>query len=289
MPDSLRYKIVLWLVWVQIALIVMAFFMIDHTDPDRVWRWNVPFWTLLIGYVLGFLLLPFSRELEKSKTLKWWLRIDLAITILMLVPAYFGLAGCHVRYISEKGDYILLNRNGFLSAPFVQLGVKSGVLIKSLNYFPVEYWNISHDDWDIDDTTGCFWLTSSRNNDRQLFVVPLDSCKYKINETVINKRIDSLYHCSLSRYDRMDFVMPDDFSTISYTDSASVSYFNTDDCWYPFAEIIYTPEGSNISPDSVIIRCKDSKEDVVYPKDYIPHMSPTQIQQFIRQLKGGKQ
>lgn len=114
------------------------------------------------------------------------LRIDLFISILMFVPACFILAGCHVRYISEKGDYILLNRNGFLSTPFVQLGVKSGFFIKSLNYFPVEYWNISNDDWDIDDTTGCFWLTSSRNNDRQLYVVPLDSCKYKINETVIN-------------------------------------------------------------------------------------------------------
>ncbi len=290
MSDSLRYKIVLWLVWVQIALIVMAVLMIDHTDPNLVWRWNVPFWTLLIGYVLGFLLLPFSRGLEKSKTLKRWLRIDLFISILMFVPACFILAGCHVRYISEKGDYILLNRNGFLSTPFVQLGVKSGFFIKSLNYFPVEYWNISNDDWDIDDTTGCFWLTSSRNNDRQLYVVPLDSCKYKINETVINTRIDSLYHCSISRYDRMDFVMPDDFSTISYTDRASVSYFSTDDCWwYPLAEIIYTPEGSNISPDSVIIRCKDSKEDKVYPKGSIPHMSPTQVQQFIRQLKGGRQ
>ena len=285
MKTSLRYMIVLCMVWVQIALIAMAVLMIDHTGPDQVWRWNVPFWTLLVGYILGFLLLPFSRGLEKSKTLKWWLRIDFVITIMMFVPAYFGLAGCHVKYISEKGDYILFYRGGFLSAPHVNLGVKSGIIIKSLSYFPIEYWNISNDDWNIDDTTGCFWLTSSRNNDRQLFVVPLDSCKYKINESVINKRIDSLYHCSLSRYDRMDFVMPDDFSTISYTDSASVSYFNTDDCWYPFAEIIYTPEDSNISPDSVIIRYKDSNEDIVYPKDSIPHMSPMQIQQFIRQLK----
>lgn len=289
MSDSLRYKIVLCLVWAQIAFIVMAVLMIDHTAPDMVWRWNVPFWTLLVGYVLGFLLLPFSRGLEKSKTLKWWLRIDLAITILMLIPAYFGLAGCHVKYISEKGDYILFNRDGFLSAPHVNLGVKAGIFIKRLNYFRVEYWNISHDDWAIDNTTGCFLLRSRRNNDRQLFVVPLDSCKYKINETVINKRIDSLYHCSLSRYDRMDFVMPDDFSTISYTDTVSVAYFNTGDCWNPFAKIIYPQKGSNLSPDSVIVRFNDSNEDRMYPKDSFPHMTPTQIQQFIRQLKGGKQ
>ncbi len=100
MPDSLRYRIVLCLVWVQLALIVMAVLMIDHTAPDLVWRWNVPFWTLLIGYVLGFLLLPFSRGLEKSKILKWWLRIDLVISILMFVPACFVLAGCNVRYLS---------------------------------------------------------------------------------------------------------------------------------------------------------------------------------------------
>lgn len=286
MSDSLRYKIVLCLVWAQIAFIVIAVLMIDHTDHDRVWRWNVPFWTLLVGYVLGFLLLPFSRGLEKSKTLKWWLRIDLAVTILMLIPAYFGLAGCHVKYISEKGDYILFNRGGFLSAPHVNLGVKAGIFIKSLNYFPVEYWNISHDDWAIDNTTGCFLLRSRRNNDRQLFVVPLDSCKYKINETVINKRIDSLYHCSLSRYDRMYFVMPDDFSTISYTDTVSVAYFNTG--WNPFAKIIYPQKGSNLSPDSVIVRFNDSNEDRMYPKDSFPHMTPMQIQQFIRQLKGGK-
>ncbi len=102
MPDSLRYKIVLWLVWVQIALIVMAFFMIDHTDPDRVWRWNVPFWTLLIGYVLGFLLLPFSRGLRKVKDSEAVAQNRPFISILMFVPACFILAGCHVRYISEK-------------------------------------------------------------------------------------------------------------------------------------------------------------------------------------------
>lgn len=289
MSDSLRYKIVLWLVWVQIALIVIAFFMIEHTGPDRVWRWNVPFWTLLSGYFLGFLLLPLSRGLKKSNMLKWWLRIDLAITILMFIPAYFVLAGCDVKYISEKGDYILFNRSGFLSSPYVNLGVKSGIFIKRLDSFPIEYWDIFHDDWSIDDSTGLFLLDGRRNNYNQIFIVPVDSCKYKMNATIVNMRIDSLYHCCSSRYDRMVFVMPDDFSTISYTDSVSVSHFNIDDCWNPFAEIIYPHKGSKLSPDSVRLRYNDSNEDRMYPKDFIPHMSPTQIQQFIRLMKGGKQ
>ncbi|WP_304422731.1 hypothetical protein, partial [uncultured Duncaniella sp.] len=79
-----------------------------------------------------------------------------------------------------------------------------------------------------------------------------------------------------------------DFSRIVYTDSSDISYYKADDDWYPSTEIIFTSEYSNMSPDSVIIRCNDSKEDRVCPKDSFPHMSPTRVQQFIRQLKGGK-
>ncbi|WP_300933772.1 hypothetical protein, partial [uncultured Duncaniella sp.] len=73
MAKSTRLRVLLWLVWLQPVLIAIAICMIAFTDPDRVWRWNVPFWTLLVGYLLGFLLLPFSRGLEKPSVLKWWL------------------------------------------------------------------------------------------------------------------------------------------------------------------------------------------------------------------------
>lgn len=53
----------------------------------------------------------------------------------MFIPAYFTLAGCDVKYTSEKGDYILYNRGGLLSAPHVKLGVKSGLFITGVNYF----------------------------------------------------------------------------------------------------------------------------------------------------------
>lgn len=97
MSDSLRYKVVLWMVWLQPALIAIAICMIEFTAPGRVWRWNIPFWTLFVGYILGFLLLPLSRGLERPNALKWWLRIDFVITILMFIPAYFTLAGCDVK------------------------------------------------------------------------------------------------------------------------------------------------------------------------------------------------
>lgn len=86
----------------------------------------------------------------------------------------------------------------------------------------------------------------------------------------------------------MDFVMPDEFSRIVYTDSSDISYYKADDDWHTSTEIIFAPVYKNLSPDSVIVRCNDFKQDRVYPKDSIPHMSPTWVQQFIRQLKGGK-
>lgn len=289
MSDTLRYKIVLWMVWLQPALIALAICMIEFPEPDRVWRWNMPFWTLLVGYVLGFLLLPFSRGLEKPSLLKWWLRIDLVITILMFIPAYFTLAGCYVKYSSYKGDYILFSRGGFLSAPHINLGVKSGMFITDLNYFPVGYVGISDYDWDIDSITGSLELFARYNNSDHIYIYPTDSRLYHANRATINHCIDSLYYEFYPKgIDNMDFVMPDDFSRIVYTDTSDISYYKADDDWYPATEIIFSPRNSNISPDSVIIRCKDSKEDRVYPKDSIPHMSPTRVQQFIRQLKGGK-
>lgn len=290
MSDSLRYKIVLWMVWLQPALITIAICMIEFTSPDRVWRWNMPFWTLLVGYALGFLLLPFSRGLERPSVLKWWLRIDFVITILMFIPAYFTLAGCDVKYTSEKGDYILYNRGGVLSAPHVKLGVKSGLFITGLNYFSVGYEAISDNDWNIDNTTGSFELFAKYNNVNHIYVCATDSSLYHAHRASINNRIDSLYYEFYPKeIDYMDFVMPDDFSRIIYTDPAHISFYTVYDDRYPSMEIFFSPQDSKISPDSVIIRYKGSKVDRVYPKDSIRHMSPTEVQQFFRLSKGGKQ
>lgn len=289
MTKSTRHRVLLWLLWLQPALIAIAICMIEFTGPGRVWRWNVPFWTLLVGYLLGFLLLPLSRGLEKPSILKWWLRIDLVITILMFIPAYFTLAGCDVKSSSYKGDYILFSRGGFLSAPHINLGVKSGLFITDLNYFPVGYVGISDYDWEIDSRTGSFELFARYNNSDKIYICPTDSSLYHANRATINHRIDSLYHEFYPKgIDNMDFVMPDDFSRIVYADSSEISYYDADDDWYPSTEIIFSTADSKISPDSVIIRCSDSKQDRVYPKDSIPHMSPTQVQQFFQQPKGGK-
>ncbi len=176
-----------------------------------------------------------------------------------------------------------------MSAPHINLGVKSGLFITELNYFPVGYVDISDYDWDIDSRTGYFELFARYNNENRIYICPTDSSSYHANRAIINHRIDSRYYDLYPKgIDNMDFVMPDDFSRVVYTASSDISYYEVDDYWYPSTEIFFPTGDSNISPDSVIIRCKDSKEDRVYPNDSIPHMSPVQVQQFVRQLKGGK-
>ena len=42
MSDSLRYKIVLWMVWAQIALLPVVIIMMNVTGNGLLWRWNLP-------------------------------------------------------------------------------------------------------------------------------------------------------------------------------------------------------------------------------------------------------
>ena len=41
MSESLRYKIVIWMVWVQIALLPVIIVMITVTNNGLLWRWNL--------------------------------------------------------------------------------------------------------------------------------------------------------------------------------------------------------------------------------------------------------
>ncbi len=291
MAESTRYKILMCLVWLQIVIIPITLLMIEYTGPDRVWRWNVPFRTLLIGYSLGYLLLPFSRGLEKSGILKWWLRIDLILSILMFIPFYFTLLGCQITSISTKENYVLYNQAGGLAGtPHVSLGIKSGLFIKNINNFTIPFWTISDNDWVIDNTKGYMFLQTKVDQyaEPRLFVSPIDSSVYHVNDHNIREKIDSLYYGFQKHYDEMEFVMPDDFSRISYSDSSSISYYKSDEVWHPSVEIIYTTVAGKEYPDSVIIRIEGQRDCIMYHKDSIPPVSPTELQRFFKRIVMGK-
>lgn len=286
MCKSTRYKIVVWLVWVQIALMPISILLIIIPGADRIWRWDIPFWTLSIGYVLGLVLLPLSYGVEKDKSLKWWLRIDFVLSILIFVPFGLILLCSRPTVLSTKGDYVLYRYGGFMASPRIIFGAKSGPFITELENLSVSTWDISDYDWDIDSRTGCFWINSSDSNYKELHVCPADSMLYHANKEMINERIDSLYHLYADTYNSMDFVLPDDFSRISYTGSDFVDYYHAGSQWWDASVMIrYHKSENNLSTDSVTIRLEDYGEKMVYPKDSIPHMSPSGIHSFIIRLE----
>ena len=70
MKTSLRYKIVLWMVWVQLALLPVIIYMNRLEVYPEVWRWNISNWIPITGYVIGLLVLPMSRNLAISPILR---------------------------------------------------------------------------------------------------------------------------------------------------------------------------------------------------------------------------
>ncbi len=124
MKTSLRYKIVLWMVWVQLALLPIIYIMLAVTNNGLIWRWNLLNWLMVGGYILGLLALPLSRGLEKPKLLKWWLRIDFwlsAIPAILVLPLLFYVGRHNID--AEDGDYVLYHTRGLMmAAPHYALG-----------------------------------------------------------------------------------------------------------------------------------------------------------------------
>ena len=132
---------------------------------------------------------------------------------------------------------------------------------------------------------------------------PIDSSAYHQHNNVIDTQIDSIFHANLIGYDKMEFVMPKDFSTIEYRDSTSIEYHSSD--YIQFAEIEYRSFGKRNLLDSVLITLSISENDVLpitdsdtllmerykreeqikFPKDSVPWMSPTEAHRFINDLK----
>lgn len=161
MSDTLRYKIVLWMVWVQIALLPIIYLMLYITNNDLMWRWNLLNWLMVGGYLIGLLALPFSRGLEKPVLLKWWLRIDFwfsAITAILALPLLFYVGRHYID--AEDGDYVLYHTRGLMmAAPHYGLGKKEGLFIRPMS----KSVQVNDDDdgkidcFKVDTLRGCFY------------------------------------------------------------------------------------------------------------------------------------
>ncbi len=283
MSDTLRYKIVISMVWVQIALLPIIYFMLYVTNNDLMWRWNLLNWLLVGGYLIGLLALPVSRGLEKPRFLKWWLRIDFwfsAITAILALQLLFYVGRHYID--AEDGDYVLYHTRGLMmAAPHYGLGKKEGLFIRPMS----KSVQVNDDDdgkidcFKVDTLRGCFYGLS-RGGAQASWVLPLDSTKYHQNAAYITNLIDSLYQAQplFRDYYHGTFVFPDNLAEINY-DSYSIHYedsisYNSIDC---------------IDGDSLHVTIiNNGITQQSYPKDSVVNFSPQTIKTFIEKLKGGK-
>lgn len=278
MSESLRYKIVIWMVWVQIALLPVIIGMITVTNNGVMWRWNLINNLLVVGYILGLLALPVSRGLEKPQLLKWWLRIDFwfsLIPAILILPLLF-YCGRHF-IVAEDGDYVLYESRGvMMAAPHYALGKKEGLFIRELLQSIRLYDYGKVDCFKVDTLKGCMYGLE-HGESPAAWVLPIDSAKYHSHTKEITALIDSLYQLQplLAPQSCGTFVFPDDFVEISYfeeqvTYEGSV-YYDIEDQGDCIA--VKTPDGYLIVP-----RLK-------FTQDSIGELSPKVVKAFITRLE----
>ena len=265
MSDSLRYKIVLWMVWVQIVLLPIIIVMINVTNYGVIWRWNLINNLMAGGYILGLLALPISRGLEKPGLLKWWLRIDFWFSLIPAVIALPLLFYCGRHFIvAEDGDYVLYEERGIMmAAPYYWLG---------------NYGNRKANCFKVDTLKGCMYGLE-QGASPVAWVLPIDTIRYHRYADDIKALIDSLYQVQplLSQESYGTFVYPDNFAEINY-EGGEISYTDSISYDIDFSE-----------SDSLRIIIYDGKfPHLSFPKNAIGNFSPNEVKTFIEKLKGGK-
>ena len=282
MSESLRYKIVIWMVWVQIALLPVIIVMITMTNGGVLWRWNLINNLLVAGYILGLLALPISRGLEKPGLLKWWLRIDFWFSLIPAVIALPLLFYCGRHFIvAEDGDYVLYEERGIMmAAPHYWLGKKVGLFIRKLpqGIRQYDYGNRKVNCFKVDTLKGCMYGLE-QGTSAAAWVLPIDSAKYHSHAKEITALIDSLYQLQplLSQESYGTFVYPDNFAEINY-EGGEISYTDSISYDIDFSE-----------SDSLRIIIYDGKfPHLSFPKNAIGNFSPNEVKAFIEKLKGDK-
>lgn len=292
------------MVWGQLALIPIVYLMMWAVDgTPYIWRWNLLSWAILTGYLIGFIALPLSRGLDKPKLLKWWLRIDFVATILLFIPFYFTFIASKANFVSERGKYVLFTTGGGMAKPALRLGKSEGLFIKELYDSDDVEFDICTENWIVNEDYGYSSLKIWNDHYKSIHVFPIDSSTYHQHNNIIDTQIDSVFHTNIIGYNRMEFVMPKDFSTIEYRDSSEIKYHSTN--YIQLAEIEYRSYGTGNLLDSVLITLSISENDILpitasdtllmesikterqmkLPKDSVPWMSPTEAHRFINDLK----
>ena len=285
MSYTTRYRICLTMMWVQIYMLPLSVVIGVMPGSGQIWRWDLNYWILIIGYVLGLLALPAGAGLDKPKLLKWWLRIDFAISLLFAIPYMTMIYACMPKNIVEKDDYILYSRGGIMACPVAVLGEKNGLFIKEtpvlLHLFTAG--SMKPEDFTIDKNTGsCYGICTNGDKDFS-WCCPLDSAVYNANSVRICAILDSIWHCRLKTFPSGlgYFVFPEDFSAITYSCN-SIDYAERYIDYHPYDDRICQSVVYNM------VKIYDRNgDDSLLPIDSIKWMSPTVARDYMNNLMVG--
>lgn len=289
--DALRYRICLWMVWAQIGLVPILYLMFVAVDAGYVWRWNLLSWVLGVGYLIGLFAWPLSRGLEKPALLKWWLRIDMALTIVLFIPLVFILMATMVRYDSEKGEYVIYTQGGNMVQPHHSIGRKSGPFIKYIGTVGRDVDKFPDDAWTVSNADGYCSFVYRQDGMTYVHLCPIDSARYQARGAKISHLIDSLYqrYAATDNIGEMVFVMPEEFTEVRYDSSdQSISMYRYEDTspgrviWGSVATLNFPPREA--IADSVEVLLCDRNHRFMLPADSLKWMSPTDLCRFINQL-----
>lgn len=269
-----RYKMVQYMVWAQLVLLAIVAAFVCLTGEDVVWRWDLPFWFLSAGLLLGLLAWPISRGTEKPMVLKWWLRIDFLFSLAVALPVWFltGLVFSSRRLCATYGDYVLYRQGGFMAKPCLHLGKKEGLLIRDLKHSIDEFgFDTDIECFRVDTLKGCWYGLGGRPSPTE-WVCPLDSIRYQRHANEVMNLIDSLWQAQPLLTDKSygTFVFPDDFSTLRYT-CEFVDYTDSTTFFIDYSSV-----------DSVTVEYYDSvHKRLSFPRDSVGMHGPREIREFV--------
>ena len=282
MSASLRYKLLLCVVWGQIAFLPVWLCMDCLIAHDQAWRWGLDTWVFIVGFILGLVALPLGNGLDKPQFLKGWLRADFTFTLILALPVLFICSECMPTTIAEDDEYIVYGGNGFFADRNAYLARKSGGLAETIfNLYPYEGGRLKSDHYRFDKERGVFYgskMYRIRQNGSRMWVVPLDREKYAKNKEYVCHLIDSLYSAHGEWIDNDDatFIIPDGFTRIDYT-HGEIRLQDSISC-----KISY------VASDSVdIYFYYPLSTEIRLPKDSVSSLSPMGVLKLIKQLKGG--
>lgn len=285
MNARMRYRLCLWMVWLQLALLPAIVCMGEMTSSSLDWRWGLDTWVFIFGFLLGVFALPVGRGLDKPKLLKWWLRIDFTVSLILMIPVLILASQFIPETLAEQGDYLVYRVDGIVANRSAFLAKKSGLFYKNkFDLFPYYNGQLRQGNYRFDEHRGYFYAViddspyfvpeSPLGFHSQIYVLPLDRDLYAESHEYVFQLIDSVFdaHAPWDGRDRATFILPDDFARIDYT-ADGITFRHR-----YLAEIDYS------FTDSIKVRFYDPYESLSLARDSAAWLSPVAARSLIDSL-----